>query len=251
MAGYERMMMAKIQELEKKVQTARRYCETEEETHRNNVDFSTDNGYIYYSKQLTLIPERREASIALVQRKKDTFTSQKETAISKLRADAELFKRKMEQKENEIAILEALIENNNNLVQKELQEIESKYESQVGEYIQKVTDIKDSLSYPSGRMYLKNKELIGILEKEIATARSSLDDKMNEEMARKRANAIAENKRQQEEADRKEQEERMEALRILSQERIAIQEKKEARWKLLREERELELAEELNSVLGK
>jgi hypothetical protein len=74
---------------------------------------------------------------------------------------------------------------------------------------------------------------------------------MNQEMARKRAAAIAANKREQEEADRKEREERLEALRILSQERIAIQEKKEARWKLQREERELELAEELNLVLGK
>lgn len=251
MAGYERMMMAKIDALEKKIITAKRYCETEEETHRNNVDFSVDNGYMYYTKQLQLIPERKEASIALVQRKKDTFTSQKESSISKLRADAEMLRRKMEQKETEIEILQALIENNNNIVEKELQDINSKYESQYGEYIQKTKDIKDALSYPTGKMYLKNRELVGILEKEIAEARRSLDEIMNQEMARKRANAIAEIKREQEEADRKEREDRLEALRIQSQERIAIQEKKEARWKLLREERELELAEELNSVLGK
>jgi hypothetical protein len=248
MAGYERMMMAKIQELEKKVITAKRYCETEEEAHRNNVDFSTDNGYIYYNKQLQLIPERREASLALVNRKKDTFTAQKETAISKLKADVELFKRKMEQKESEIAMLEALIENNNNLVQKELQEIHSKYESQVGEYIQKAKDIKDALSYPTGRMYLKNRELIGILEREIATTRNGMDEIMNQERLRKRADAIAQSNRELAEAERKEKEERLEALRILSQERIAIQEKKEARWKLLRQERELENLEELEKL---
>jgi hypothetical protein len=251
MAGYERMMMARIQELEKKVVTAKRYCETEEEAHRNNVDFSTDQGYVYYSKQLELVPKRREEAIALVQRKKDTFTSQKETAISKLKADVEQFRRKMEQKETEIAILESHIESNNNIFHKDLHDIQSKYESQVTEYIEKTKDIKDSLSCPTGKTYLKNKELIGILEKEIATARNSLDDIMEQQLAKKRADAIAQSKREIAEAERKEKEERLEAIRILSQEKVAIQERKEARWKLLREERELEFAEELNSVLGK
>lgn len=255
MAGYERMMMAKIEALEKKVLTARRYCETEEEAHRNNVDYNNDHGFQYYCKQLDKIPERREASLASIQRKKDTFISQKESAISKLRADAELLRKKMEQKETEIGILETLIENNNSISQKEIEETLSKYDSQVTEYIQKTNDIKESLSYPTGKMYLKNRELIIILEKEIAEAKRGMDEILEQDRARKRASALAEMKRQQEEADRKERDERLEALRIMSQEKIALQERKEARWKLLREEREQEVLEELeekqNSVLEK
>jgi hypothetical protein len=258
MNGYERMMMAKIEALEKKVLTAKRYCETEEEAHRNNVDFNNDHGFIYYSKQLHLIPERREASLASIQRKKDTFTAQKESAISKLRADAELLRRKMEQKETEIGILEALIENNNSITQKETEDTLSKYDSQVTEYIQKTKDIKESLSYPTGKMYLKNRELIGILEKEIAEARRGMDEILEQDRIRKRASMQAEMKREIAEAERRAEEERLQALRIKAQERIAIEEKKQARRDALRKEREQEVLEELenlektqNSVLGK
>jgi hypothetical protein len=249
------MMMAKIEALEKKVLTARRYCETEEEAHRNNVDYNNDHGFQYYCKQLHLIPERREASLASIQRKKDTFTAQKESAISKLKADAELLRRKMEQKETEIGILEALIENNNSISQKEVEEALSKYDSQVTEYIQKTKDIKESLSYPTGKMYLKNRELIIILEKEIAEAKRGMDEILEQDRLRKRASALAEIKRQQDEADRKEREDRLDALRIKSQEKIAIEERKKARWDALRKEREEEVLEELqnlqNSVLEK
>lgn len=249
------MMMEKLAGLEKKLEIARRYCETEEEAHRNNVDFSSNTGFQYYSKQLEMIPERREKSIEAVQRKKDTFTGQKESAISRIRAEIDTLARRMEQKENEVRILEAQIQGNNNIVDKEIRDLQDKYDAQSKEYIGKTNDIKDSLSCPNGKVYLKNKELIKILENEITEKREGMMEILDQERIRKRASALAEIKREKEEADRKEREERLEALRIMSQERIALQEKKEARWKLLREEREEEVLEELektqNLNLGK
>jgi hypothetical protein len=161
----------------------------------------------------------------------------------------------MEQKENEVRILEAQIQGNNNIVDKEIRDLQDKYDAQSKEYIGKTNDIKDSLSCPNGKVYLKNKELIKILENEITEKREGMMEILDQERIRKRASALAEIKREKEEADRKEREERLEALRIMSQERIALQEKKEARWKLLREEREEEVLEELektqNLNLGK
>jgi hypothetical protein len=253
MSGFERAMMDKIEMLERKRKTAIRYCETEEETHRNNVDFRTDKGFQYYTAEMGKIPERREASLVAAQRKNDFFKLQKESTLSRLRADAETLKRKLEQKEAEIEVQQALIESISNIAQKELNDIESKYELQIAEYIEKTNNIKESLSYPSGKMYLKNKELIGILEKEISAARNGMMEIMDQELARKRAAAIAERKREQDEADRKERDERFEALRILRDTKEAELEKKKAKWKLQREERDYlnSLEEDLNSELEK
>jgi hypothetical protein len=228
-------MMDKIAGLERKLKTAMRYCETEEETHRNNVDFTTDKGYMYYSKEMTLIPDRKGAAITSAERKKDMYKSQKDSAIAKLKTEVEMLRRKIEQKENEIGILEALIENNNNIVEKELRDIESKYDLQVEEYVLKQNTIRESLSYPTGKTYLRNKELVGILQDEIAKTRREWTDIMEKELERTRANAIAQMERDKAEADRKDREERQQAMILKYAADTAKQQAKAARWKLLDE----------------
>lgn len=227
MAGYERLMMDKIDALEKKRQTAIRYCETEEEAHRNNVDFRADKGFQYYTTEMQKVPERKERDIAAIERKRDTFVSAKQSMIEKLQSEINICNERAAQ---------------------DIDTLNAKYSSQVEEYIAKTNSIQESLSRPTGKVYLRNKELIGILDNEIATSRRAMDEILDQERARKRASALAEMKREQDEADRKEREERLEALRIQSQERIALQQRKEARWKLLREERELEVLEELKNL---
>jgi len=230
MAGFERLMMDKIDALEKKRQTAIRYCETEEETHRNNVDFRADNGFRYYSAEIQKIPDRKEREIAAIERKRDTLISSKQTAIEKLQTEINIC---------------------NERATHEIDAINSKYNSQTEEYIAKTNSIQESLSHPTGKVYLRNKELIGILDGEIATTRRAMDEILDQERARKRADAIAQMNRELREAAQRESEERLEALRIKKQENAAKLEEKKARWKLLDEERRLQYAEELNSVLGK
>jgi hypothetical protein len=234
MSGYERAMMDKIEALERKVTTARRYCETEEEAHRNNVDFRSDKGFQYYTAEIQKIPDRKDREVTAVERKRDTFVASKQTIIDKLQMEINIC---------------------NERTTTEIEAINTKYNSQVEEYIAKTNSIQESLSQPTGKVYLRNKETIGILEKEIAEARRGMDEILEQERARKRASALAEMKREMAEAERKEQEERLEALRIKTRERLALEARKEARWKLLREERELEVLQELeekqNSVLGK
>lgn len=230
MAGYERMMMDKIDALEKKAATARRYCETEEETHRNNVDFRADNGFRYYNSEIEKIPERKDKEIAAIERKRDTLIASKQSMIEKLQVDINICNERAAQ---------------------DIEAVNTKYNSQTEEYIAKTKSIQESLSHPTGKVYLRNKELIGIIEGEIAEARRALDEIMDREMARKRANAIAEMKREQEQAAQRESNERIAARILKKQEDDAKLEEKKARWKLLDEQRRLEYAEELNSVLGK
>jgi hypothetical protein len=234
MNGFERMMMDKIEGLERKIVTARRYCETEEEAHRNNVDFRADKGFQYYTAEIQKIPERKDREVIAVERKRDTFIASKQSMIDKLQMEINIC---------------------NERTTTEIETINTKYNSQIEEYIAKTNSIQESLSQPTGKVYLRNKETIGILEKEIAEARRGMDEILEQERARKRASALAEIKREMAEAERRAEQERLEVLRIQSQERIALQAKKEARWKLLREERELEVLQELeekqNSVLGK
>ena len=234
MAGYERAMMDKIEALEKKVATARRYCETEEEAHRNNVDFRADNGFRYYTAEIQKIPERKEREILALERKRDTYIAVKQTAIDKLQIEINIC---------------------NDKTAHDIESVKTKYDSQTEEYIAKTNSIQENLSHPTGKVYLRNKELIGVVENEIAELKRGMDEILDQERARKKASALAQIKRELEEAERKEREERLEALRIKTQERIALEAKKEARWKLLREERELEVLQELeekqNSVLGK
>lgn len=235
--GYERMMMDKIEGLERKIATARRYCETEEETHRNNVDFRSDKGFQYYTAEIQKIPDRKDREILAVERKRDTFVASKQSMIDKLQTEINIC---------------------NERATNEIETISAKYNTQVEEYIGKTNSIQESLSQPTGKVYLRNKEVIGILENEIAEARRGMDEILDQERARKRASAQAEMKREIAEAERRAEEERLQALRIKAQEKIALQERKDARWKLLREEREQEVLEELknlektqNLVLGK
>lgn len=244
MAGFERAMIDKIAGLERKLKTAIRYCETEEETHRNNVDFTTDKGYMYYSKEMTLIPERKGAAVTSAERKKDMYKSQKDSAIARLKTEVEMLRHKMEQKENEIGILETLIENNNNIVEKELRDIESKYDLQVEEYSLKQNTIRESLSYPTGKTYLRNKELVGILEDEIAKTRREMYEIAEKELERKKTNAIALVEREKAEADRKDREERQQALILKYAADTAKEQAKAARWKLLDEKIRQEQEEE-------
>jgi len=230
MSGYERMMMDRIVALEKKAETARRYCETEEETHRNNVDFRADNGFRYYNTEIEKIPERKDKEIAAIERKRDTFIACKQTMIEKLQTEINICNEKASQ---------------------DIEAVNTKYNSQTEEYIAKTKSIQESLSHPTGKVYLRNKELIGVLGNEIAEVRRALDEKINEEMGRKRANAIAEMKMEQERAAQRESNERIAALILKKQEADAKLEEKKARWKLLDEERRLEFAEELNLALGK
>jgi hypothetical protein len=234
MSGYERAMMDKIQALERKITAARRYCETEEEAHRNNVDFRSDKGFQYYTAEIQKIPERKDREIKAVERKRDTFIASKQSMIDKLQMEINIYS---ERASNEI------------------ETINSKYNSQTEEYIAKTNSIQESLSHPTGKTYLRNKESIVIIENEIAELKRGMEEILDQERARKKASALAQIKRELEEADRKEREERLEALRIKSEERIALEAKKEARWKLLREEREQEVLEELektqNLILGK
>lgn len=234
MAGYERAMMSKIEALEKKVLTAKRYCETEEEAHRNNVDFRCDKGFQYYSTEIQKIPERKEREVMAVERKRDTFIASKQSMIDKLQIEINMCSERTE---------------------REIETIDSKYNSQTEEYIAKTKSIQESLSQPTGKTYLRNKESIVIIENEIAELKRGMDEILEQDRLRKRASALAEIKRQQDEADRKEREDRLEALRIKSQEKIALEERKKARWDALRKERELEILEELeekqNLNLGK
>jgi hypothetical protein len=237
MNGYERMMMDKIEALERKVVTARRYCETEEETHRNNVDFRSDKGFQYYTAEIQKIPDRKDREIIAVERKRDTFIASKQTMIDKLQTEINIC---------------------NERATSEIEMISAKYNSQVEEYIGKTNSIQESLSQPTGKVYLRNKETIGILEKEIAEARRGMDEILEQERARKRATALAEMKREMAEAERRAEEERLRALEIKKQERIAIEAGKQARRDALRKEREEEVLEELknlektqNLVLGK
>lgn len=230
MSGYERAMMDKIEALERKVTTARRYCETEEEAHRNNVDFRSDKGFQYYTAEIQKIPDRKDREVTAVERKRDTFVASKQSMIDKLQMEINIC---------------------NERATNEIETINVKYNSQVEEYIAKTNSIQESLSQPTGKVYLRNKELIGILENEIAETKQGMEKILDEERLRKRASALAEIKREKEEADRKEREERLLALTILEQTKLAKLEEKKARWKLLDEERREELKEELNSVLGK
>lgn len=230
MSGYERAMMDKIEALERKVTTARRYCETEEEAHRNNVDFRSDKGFQYYTAEIQKIPDRKDREVTAVERKRDTFVASKQSMIDKLQMEINIC---------------------NERATNEIETINVKYNSQVEEYIAKTNSIQESLSQPTGKVYLRNKELIGILENEIAETKQGMEKILDEERLRKRASALAEIKREKEEADRKEREERLLALTILEQTKLAKLEEKKARWKLLDEERREELKEELNLVLGK
>jgi len=237
MNGYERMMIDKIEALERKVVTARRYCETEEETHRNNVDFRSDKGFQYYTAEIQKIPDRKDREIIAVERKRDTFIASKQSMSDKLQMEINIC---------------------NERATNEIETIGAKYNSQVEEYIAKTNSIQESLSQPTGKVYLRNKETIGILEKEIAEARRGMDEILEQERARRRASALAEMKREIAEAERRAEEERLQALRIKAQERIAIEAGKQARRDALRKEREQEVLEELenlektqNLVLGK
>lgn len=223
-------MMDKIEALERKVTTARRYCETEEEAHRNNVDFRSDKGFQYYTAEIQKIPDRKDREVTAVERKRDTFVASKQSMIDKLQMEINIC---------------------NERATNEIETINVKYNSQVEEYIAKTNSIQESLSQPTGKVYLRNKELIGILENEIAETKQGMEKILDEERLRKRASALAEIKREKEEADRKEREERLLALTILEQTKLAKLEEKKARWKLLDEERREELKEELNLVLGK
>lgn len=222
--------MDKIEALERKVTTARRYCETEEEAHRNNVDFRSDKGFQYYTAEIQKIPDRKDREVTAVERKRDTFVASKQSMIDKLQMEINIC---------------------NERATNEIETINVKYNSQVEEYIAKTNSIQESLSQPTGKVYLRNKELIGILENEIAETKQGMEKILDEERLRKRASALAEIKREKEEADRKEREERLLALTILEQTKLAKLEEKKARWKLLDEERREELKEELNLVLGK
>jgi hypothetical protein len=237
MNGYERMMIDKIEALERKVVTARRYCETEEETHRNNVDFRSDKGFQYYTAEIQKIPDRKDREIIAVERKRDTFVASKQSMIDKLQMEINIC---------------------NERATNEIETIGAKYNSQVEEYIAKTNSIQESLSQPTGKVYLRNKETIGILEKEIAEARRGMDEILEQERARRRASALAEMKREIAEAERRAEEERLRALEIKKEERIAIEAGKQARRDALRKEREQEVLEELenlektqNLVLGK
>jgi len=220
-------MLDKIEMLEKKLKTARRYCETEEEAHRNNVDFRTDKGFQYYSAEIQKIPDRKDKEITAIERKRDTFIASKQSMIDKLQTEINICNERTTQ---------------------EIDAINSKYNSQTEEYVAKTKNIQESLSQPTGKTYLRNKETITILENEIVETRRGMDEILDQERARKRADAIAQMNRELREAAQRESEERIEALRIQSQERIALQQRKEARWKLLREERELENLEELEKL---
>jgi len=237
MSGYERAMMEKIEALERKRKTAIRYCETEEETHRNNVDFRADNGFRYYTAEIQKIPERRDKEILALARKRDTYVACKQTVIDKLQIEINICNEKTAH---------------------DIESVNTKYHSQTEEYIAKTNSIKESLSHPTGKVYLRNKETIGVIESEIAELRRGMDEILDQERARKRTAAQAEMKREIAEAERRAEEERLRALEIKAQERIAIEEKKQARWDALRKEREQEVLEELeelkktqNSVLGK
>lgn len=236
MSGYERAMMDKIEGLERKLVTARRYCETEEETHRNNVDFRSDKGFQYYSAEIQKIPERKDREILAVERKRDTFIASKQTMIDKLQMEINICSER---------------------ATTEIETIGAKYNSQVQEYIEKTNSIQESLSQPTGKVYLRNKETISILEKEIAEARRGMEEILDQERARKRANALAERKREQEEADRKDREEREVAIRLMQQKRADDERRKDERRRA-RELRELEdmreqeeFEKEQNSVLEK
>lgn len=237
MSGYERAMMDKIEALERKIVTAKRYCDTEEETHRNNVDFRSDKGFQYYTAEIQKIPDRKDREITAVERKRDTFVASKQSMIDKLQMEINIC---------------------NERATSEIETINAKYNSQVEEYIGKTKSIQESLSQPTGKVYLRNKETIGILEKEIAELRRGMDEILDQERARKRAIAQAEMKREIAEAERRAEEERLRALEIKKQERIGIEERKKARSDALRKEREEEVLEELknlektqNLVLGK
>jgi len=227
MSGFERTMLDKIEMLEKKLKTARRYCETEEEAHRNNVDFRTDKGFQYYSAEIQKIPERKDKEIMAIERKRDTLVASKQTMIEKLQTEINIC---------------------NERATHEIDAVSSRYNSQTEDYIAKTKSIQENLSQPTGKTYLRNKETITILENEIAETRRGMDEILDQERARKKADAIAQMNRELREAAQRESEERLEALRIQSQEKIALQQRKEARWKLLREERELEVLEELKNL---
>ena len=128
MSGYERMMMDRIVALEKKAETARRYCETEEETHRNNVDFRADNGFRYYNTEIEKIPERKDKEIAAIERKRDTFIACKQTMIEKLQTEINICNEKASQ---------------------DIEAVNTKYNSQTEEYIAKTKSIQESLSHPT------------------------------------------------------------------------------------------------------
>lgn len=223
MAGFNRAMSDKIDALERKLKTVVRYCETEEETHRNNVNFTTDKGYVYYSKEMTLIPERRDKEISTLEARRDTLVATKQSMIDKL--------------QTEIGII-------NEKVNRDIEAVNHKYSKQTEEYIENTRNIEEKLSQPSGKTYLRNKELIDILQDEIAKARREWNEISEKELERKRASAIAQMERDKAEADRKDREERQQALILRRDEIVAKEQAKAARWKLLDEKIRQEQEEE-------
>jgi hypothetical protein len=223
MAGYDRAMIDKIAGLERKLTTVVRYCETEEETHRNNVNFTTDKGYVYYSKEMTLIPERRDKEISTLEARRDTLVATKQSMIDKL--------------QTEIGII-------NEKVNRDIEAVNHKYSKQTEEYIENTRNIEEKLSQPSGKTYLRNKELIDILQDEIAKTRREWNEIAEKELERKRTNAIAQVERDKAEADRKDREERQQAWILMKEAEAAKNLAKAARWKLLDEKIRQEEEEE-------
>lgn len=179
-ASYEASMQSQIASLRSKRDTAERSVRAALEAH--NSDPSNHGGYKYYRTEMTKIPERRDAAVLALERKRVTFNASRETQIAKLEEDIEVYRRK---KEVEIRALKTLIENNDADVEQAKEVVANKYESQVKEYSEFIDGIISNLAEPKSQVYERNKKQVEILNAEIAEKTVAMNARLDEESDRK------------------------------------------------------------------
>lgn len=212
MSGYESLVTSKLSEFARQITRLERVIEAEEESHKTNISFCDDKNYVWVSSELSKIPERRERDTSDLQRKADTFRRKKEIEIE--------------------AIQEA-IRINEELISKKIEAIETKYETQVKDYNSTLGEIRERLSMPTGKVYLKNKELLKIYKEDRDRLMVDSTEIIDRENAKKKAAANAFIAAEKAEADRVAERGRLAALELQEKTKLAIIQAKEARWKAM------------------
>jgi len=221
MTSYELSVMTKLATLDKSITRLERSIESEEELHRKTVHFSDDKGYIYYSAQISCIPERKDREIAELTKKADTYRSKREVLIQRIR----------ERLQEQIDCIEQEIETNDTNTQSMIDAANKKYDGQVADYTASMNRIVESKALPTGKVYLKAKEQLIIYRRERERLSAESESIIDAERLKKREQALKAVRAEKEAADRLEAQERLAALELLTKERIAREQAKAARWK--------------------